>query len=506
MPSVDKVRLVSSGTEAGMTAVRLARGATGRPKILKFAGCYHGHTDALLVAAGSGVATLGIPGSAGVTAGTVADTIVVPYNDEAALDAAFASHGAELAAVLVEPIAANMGLVAPAPGFLDGLRRRCTAAGALLVFDEVITGFRVGRAGAQGMYDITPDLSMFGKVVGGGLPLAAIGGRADVMDELAPLGPVYQAGTLSGNPFATAAGLAALAQLDDDAYVELTARATRFAVGLRDAFASTETVRDGHAGRHAHRRVLRVGPRHQLRAGAGLPTTIATRRFFHALLAGSDDSDDAPRVFFAPSGYETLFVSLAHSDADLDQTFDAVAHAASHDSPDLTTPRSRNCVTVYVGQRATQFRRRGGAGKPGGAGYSSSWGRRLRRTRSMKKRLPPMQTTITTISTNASPPPPFSPLASTSCCAEAGAARATSATRAEHDGEGDELDASHGHTFAGTGAGRGVLASASAASASISSFSRQCSMRSPRPNRIDEITNTTNGGRRTEPRSRVRIT
>ncbi|HWW45941.1 MAG TPA: glutamate-1-semialdehyde 2,1-aminomutase, partial [Acidimicrobiia bacterium] len=178
VPSVEQLRLVSSGTEAAMTAVRLARGATGRAKILKFAGGYHGHLDALLVAAGSGVATLGLPGSAGVTAGTVADTVVVPYNDDDALDAVFAAHGAELAAVLVEPVAANMGLVPPHPGFLAGLRRRCDASGSLLVFDEVITGFRVGPAGAQGRVDVTPDLTLFGKVLGGGLPLAALGGSA----------------------------------------------------------------------------------------------------------------------------------------------------------------------------------------------------------------------------------------------------------------------------------------------------------------------------------------
>ncbi|HEX5588413.1 MAG TPA: glutamate-1-semialdehyde 2,1-aminomutase, partial [Acidimicrobiia bacterium] len=323
---VELLRFVYSGTEATMSAIRLARGFTGRPKIVKFSGCYHGHSDALLVAAGSGVATLGIPGSAGVTAGTVADTVVVAYNDEAALDAAFAEHGADLAAVLVEPVAANMGLVAPLPGFLDGLRRRCTAAGALLVFDEVITGFRLGPAGAQGVYGITPDLSMFGKVVGGGLPLAALGGRAEIMDELAPLGPVYQAGTLSGNPLATAAGLAVLAQLDDAAYRELTERATQFADGMRDAFAA--------AGTKAI--VTQVGTLTGVFFSPAPVTNYAEAqaadhdryaRFFHALLEPA--SSRAPRVFFAPSGYETLFVSLAHRDEHLAAPLDAVATAAA---------------------------------------------------------------------------------------------------------------------------------------------------------------------------------
>ena len=319
VPSVEKVRLVSSGTEAAMTAVRLARGATGRAKILKFAGCYHGHVDALLVAAGSGVATLGLPGSAGVTEGAAADTVVVPYNDDDALDAAFAAVGSDLAAVIVEPIAANMGLVPPAPGFLQGLRRRCDDVGALLVFDEVITGFRVGAGGAQHMYDVAPDLSMFGKVIGGGLPLAALGGRAAVMDELAPLGAVYQAGTLSGNPLATAAGLAVLAQLDTAAYEDLTARASRLADGLRDALAASS----------AKAQVTQAGTLTGIFFADSPVTRFADAqsadheqyaRFFHAMLDRG--------IFFPPSGYEAMFVSLAHSEEDIDRTIAAAAESA----------------------------------------------------------------------------------------------------------------------------------------------------------------------------------
>ncbi len=309
VPSVEKVRLVSSGTEAAMTAVRLARGATGRTKILKFAGCYHGHLDALLVAAGSGLATLGIPGSAGVTPGAVADTVVVPYNDIPAVDAAFTEH--DIAAVLVEPIAANMGLVLPATGFLDYLRNRCTGAGALLVFDEVITGFRVAVGGAQERFGITPDLSIFGKVVGGGLPLAAVGGSTAVMDHLAPLGPVYQAGTLSGNPLATAAGLAALAQLDAGAYERLEAKAARLVEGLLGAFSG--------AGLAAQ--VTQAGTLAGLFFAPEPVTNYAAAqdadhdryaRFFHGMLDRG--------VYFAPSGYETTFVSLAHSDEVIDDT------------------------------------------------------------------------------------------------------------------------------------------------------------------------------------------
>ncbi len=318
VPSVEKVRLVSSGTEAAMTAVRLARGATGRAKIVKFAGCYHGHLDALLVAAGSGVATFGLPGSAGVTEGTVADTVVAPYNDAAAVDEVFARAGDEIAAVLVEPVAANMGLVPGEDAFLATLRRRCDEQGAVLVFDEVITGFRVGPAGAQGLMRMTPDLTLLGKVVGGGLPLAAIGGRADLMDQLAPVGPVYQAGTLSGNPVATAAGLAVLSLLDDGAYTRLEEIATRLAEGLAATFAgagvtaqvprartlvglffSDEPVRDYDAARAADHK--------------------AYGSFFHRLLDGG--------VYLAPSGYEAMFPSLAHGDVELEHTFAAAAAA-----------------------------------------------------------------------------------------------------------------------------------------------------------------------------------
>ncbi len=316
--SVEKVRLVSSGTEAAMTAVRLARGATGRPKILKFVGCYHGHLDALLVGAGSGVATLGIPGSAGVTEGTVADTVVVPYNDPAAVDVAFSEHGSSLAAVLVEPIAANTGLVPPVAGFLQHLRARCREHGALLVFDEVITGFRVGLGGAQARLGITPDLSIFGKVIGGGLPLAAVGGPAALMDLLAPVGPVYQAGTLSGNPLATAAGLAVLAELDEGSYQQLEKTAARLVDGLAAAASD--------AG------VALQTPRAFTLAGvffadapvldheeAKAADATSYRAFFHALLDQG--------VFFAPSPFEALFPSLAHSDADIDRTLAAAADA-----------------------------------------------------------------------------------------------------------------------------------------------------------------------------------
>lgn len=319
IPSVEKVRLVSSGTEAAMTAVRLARGATGRDKLLKFAGCYHGHLDALLVAAGSGVATLGLPGSAGVTAGTVADTVVVPFNDPAAVDAALDRYRGEFAAILVEPVAANMGLVPPNPGFLEFLRDRATVHGALLVFDEVITGFRVGPAGAQGRFAVDADVSIYGKVVGGGLPLAALGGPAAVMDELAPLGPVYQAGTLSGNPLATAAGLAVLGALTDDHYVELERRARMLVDGLAAALAEAGLA--AQVPRASTLAGLFFGPEPVTDyAGAQAADGERYARFFHAMLDRG--------VYLAPSAFETIFPSLAHTDADIARTVELAAEAA----------------------------------------------------------------------------------------------------------------------------------------------------------------------------------
>lgn len=320
VPSVEKVRFVSSGTEAAMTALRLARGITGRSRVLKFAGCYHGHLDALLVAAGSGVAALGLPGSAGVTEGTVADTVVVPYNDDAAVAGAFGRYGTELAAAIVEPVAANMGLVAPEPGFLEELAQQCRAHGSLLVLDEVVTGFRVGPGGAQAHLGIDPDLTLLGKVVGGGLPLAAVGGPAAIMDELAPVGSVYQAGTLSGNPLATAAGLAVLAELDDESYLTLEARAASLADGLREVFAAANVPVQVT---RAHTLVGLFFTAHPVLDYETAKASDRERyaRWFHALL----DRD----VFVAPSAFETMFPSLAHSDVDIARTIDVAADIAA---------------------------------------------------------------------------------------------------------------------------------------------------------------------------------
>ncbi len=320
VPSVEQLRLVSSGTEAAMTAVRLARGVTGRPKILKFAGCYHGHVDALLVAAGSGVATLGLPGSAGVTPGAVADTLVARFNDEASVDAVLADHRDQLAAVLVEPIAANMGLVDPHPGFLRALRRRCDDTGALLIADEVITGFRVGPGGAQQRFEVTPDLSLFGKVLGGGLPLAGIGGPAALLGELAPDGPVYQAGTLAGNPLATAAGLAVLGLLDAGAYETLETKARRLELGLIDAMASAGLTAQVPRAWTLCGLFFSPEPVHDY-DGAQAADAKRYARFFQAMLRRG--------VFLPPSPFETWFPSLAHTDADLDATVQAAADAAA---------------------------------------------------------------------------------------------------------------------------------------------------------------------------------
>jgi glutamate-1-semialdehyde 2,1-aminomutase len=308
VPSVERVRLVSSGTEAAMSAVRLARGFTQRDRVIKFAGCYHGHADQFLAAAGSGLATLGIPSSPGVPSGVTADTIVCAYNDVDGVASAVERYGEGLAAIIVEPVAGNMGCVPPAPGFLQALRMLSEASGALLVFDEVITGFRVARGGAQEMYGVTPDLTVLGKIVGGGLPLAAFGGRAEVMDRLAPSGDVYQAGTLSGNPLATAAGLSVVRRLRDPAiYDELERRSARLADGLSP-----------------FGRVQRVGAMLTLFAGRSEPVerfaeldTDAYADLFRGLLDRG--------VYLAPSQYECLFPSLVHGDEEIDETVDAVA-------------------------------------------------------------------------------------------------------------------------------------------------------------------------------------
>jgi glutamate-1-semialdehyde 2,1-aminomutase len=316
VPSVEQVRLVSSGTEAGMSAIRLARGATGRNRIIKFAGCYHGHSDSLLAGGGSGVATLGLPDSAGVPESAVAQTVVAPYN-------VVPEVGDDVAAVVVEPVAANMGLVPPAPGFLEGLRAACDRAGALLIFDEVITGFRVGSGGAQVRYGVTPDLTMLGKVVGGGLPLAAFGGRREVMEQLAPVGPVYQAGTLSGNPLATAAGLAVLELLDDAAYTMLDGRAEELARLLPPVLAEAGVpVQMPRVGTMVGL-FFADGPVTDYDGAKAAAANGVYARFFTAMLERG--------VALAPSPYEILFPSLAHEWNDIERTVD-LASAAIRDA------------------------------------------------------------------------------------------------------------------------------------------------------------------------------
>ena len=310
VPSVEKARLVSSGTEAAMSALRLARGFTKRDRILKTAGGYHGHADALLASAGSGLATLGIPASPGVPTGAAADTIVVPYNDLDSAAEAVMRHGEGLAAIVVEPVAANMGVVPPGPGYLETLRRLCDVSGALLVFDEVITGFRVARGGAQERYGVLPDLTVLGKIVGGGLPLAAFGGRTEIMDLLAPAGPVYQAGTLAGNPLATAAGLAVLRRLRDSAvYEELERRAAALEEGLAP-FGRVQRVGA------LLTLFLTDGPVRNFEDAQGCDTDRFGALFRHLLEQG---------IYFPPSQFEALFPSTAHGEEEIERTIAAVA-------------------------------------------------------------------------------------------------------------------------------------------------------------------------------------
>ncbi len=309
VPGCDMVRLVSSGTEATMSAVRVARGATGRDRVVLFSGCYHGHSDGLLAGGGSGVATLGLPASAGVTKAAVADTLVVSYNQVPHLTG-------DEACVIVEPVAANMGLVPPVPGFLTGLRAECDRTGTVLIFDEVITGFRLAYGGAAEVTGVRPDMWCFGKVIGGGLPVGAFAGRRDLMDQLAPIGLVYQAGTMSGNPLATAAGLAVLSQLDRSAYPELSARVGRLAAGLAGALGATVQVPV-------------AGPllgiffsEAPVTDYEGSTRSAGTGRY-PALMHGLLDRG----VAVAPGAYEVLFPSLAHSDADYEATVEAFAAA-----------------------------------------------------------------------------------------------------------------------------------------------------------------------------------
>ena len=323
MPALEQVRMVNSGTEATMSAIRLARGFTGRDRIVKFEGCYHGHADALLVKAGSGALTLGVPSSPGVPAAVAEDTITLPFNDAESVRQLFASQGERIAAIIVEPVAGNMNCVTPVPGFLETLRECCTASGALLIFDEVMTGFRVGLGGAQALYGIAPDLTALGKVIGAGLPVGAFGGRRDIMQHLAPAGPVYQAGTLSGNPLAMAAGLAMLREISAAGfYDELTAATQRLCEGLRTA-----------AGR--------AGIPFFCRAVGGMFGLFFTtadsvdhfsqvmacdidrfKRFFHGMLEAG--------VYLAPSAFEAGFVSSAHTAQDIELTLDAAERVLQH--------------------------------------------------------------------------------------------------------------------------------------------------------------------------------
>ncbi|MFQ5778054.1 MAG: glutamate-1-semialdehyde 2,1-aminomutase [Terriglobia bacterium] len=318
-PSMQKVRLVNSGTEATMSALRLARGATGRKAVIKFEGCYHGHADSLLAKAGSGVATFNLPDSAGVPEEFVRFTLTLPYNDLPAAEKVFAERGREIAAVILEPVAGNMGCVLPAPGFLEGLRALTEQHGALLLFDEVITGFRIAPGGAQERFGVRADLTTLGKVIGGGLPVGAYGGRADLMDQVAPLGPVYQAGTLSGNPLAVSAGLTALGLLErPGAYEQLEARGSQLAQGIEEAAgAAGVPVEVNRCG--SMLTVFFSGQPVRDYASARRSDTGRFARFHRALLERG--------VYWPPSQFESAFVSLAHTEAEIEQTVAAARQA-----------------------------------------------------------------------------------------------------------------------------------------------------------------------------------
>jgi glutamate-1-semialdehyde 2,1-aminomutase len=319
VPSLDMVRLVSSGTEATMTAIRLARGFTGRDPIVKFEGCYHGHADSLLVKAGSGALTFGNPSSAGVPADTAAHTLVAHFNDSSQIKEVFEKHGKSIAAVIVEPVAGNMNLVLPAPGFLETLREECTRHGAVLIFDEVMTGFRVARGGAQARYGVRPDLTTLGKVIGGGLPVGAVGGRRDIMQKIAPLGPVYQAGTLSGNPVAVAAGLATLKLVQQDGFQERIEATTRaLANGLQVEAKNANVVFSAQSIGSMFGVYFREAPP---RSFAEVMQCDRERfnRFFHAMLKRG--------IYLAPSAYEAGFVSAAHGHNEIEETLQAARAA-----------------------------------------------------------------------------------------------------------------------------------------------------------------------------------
>ena len=325
VPSMEILRFVNSGTEATMSALRLARGYTGREMVVKFEGCYHGHVDALLARAGSGTMTLGVPDSVGVPAGQAKDTLVVPFNDLQAVEGPFQAYPDRIAAIIVEPIAANMGVIPPKPGYLQGLRRIADTFGALLVFDEVVTGFRVAYGGAQSMYGVTPDLTCLGKIIGGGLPVGAYGGKAEIMEMVAPLGPVYQAGTLSGNPLAMTAGIETLGILQQpQVYDRLEEMSARLAQGLSKAASKTEV------------------PLHLHRVGSMMTTFFTEKPVVDYTTARLSDTEQYARyfhqmlhrgVYLAPSQYEALFVSLAHTHEDIDATIEAARAALTFVEP-----------------------------------------------------------------------------------------------------------------------------------------------------------------------------